>query len=74
MRRFVFRLERILEIRRYRERERELELATATARCVELQNAMADRVSRMTEQLRTRAPSREPSWVSSLTSSGDPVV
>ena len=56
MRRFAFRLERVLEIRRYRERERELELAFAAARCIELRNAMTDRTVRMVEQLRKRAP------------------
>ena len=58
MRRFVFRLERILKIRRFRERERELELAAAIARCVELRKVMADCLTRMAEQLRERAPDR----------------
>ena len=56
MRRFRYRLERILEIRRYHERERELELSAATARCVRLKNKMAASEAGMSEQLRFRAP------------------
>ena len=58
MRRFDFRLKRILGLRRYRERERELELAEATARCVELQNRMKSSTSLAAEELEKRAPQR----------------
>ena len=40
MRRYQFRLERILEIRRYRELQQELRLAAATGECVRLQNEL----------------------------------
>lgn len=55
MHRFQFRLERFLEIRRYRERQAELALAVATGRCVALQNRMADARARMARQLVERA-------------------
>lgn len=55
MHRFRFRLERLLEIRRYRERQAELALAAATARCIELRNRMDDARSRMAQQLVERA-------------------
>jgi flagellar FliJ protein len=47
-------MERMLEIRRYREREKELELAAATARCLELQNRIRDCQAGMTGELRRR--------------------
>ena len=55
MLRFRFRLERLLDIRRYRERQAELALAAATSRCVELQNRMADARARMARELVERA-------------------
>ena len=55
MLRFRFRLERFLDIKRYRERQAELALAAATSRCVELQNRMADARARMARELVDRA-------------------
>ncbi len=55
MLRFRFRLERYLDIKRYRERQAELGLAAATARCIELQNRMADARARMASALVERA-------------------
>ncbi len=55
MQRFRFRLDRFLEIRRYRERQAELALAAATGRCVELRNRIADARARMAQQLVERA-------------------
>ena len=55
MRGFRFRLERILEIRRYRERQAEMALAVATGRCIECQNRMAEARSRMARELVERA-------------------
>ena len=55
MRRFRFRLERFLEIKRYRERQAELTLAAATARCLELKNRMAEARSLMAQELALRA-------------------
>jgi len=55
MLRFRFRLERFLDIKRYRERQAELSLAAATARCIELQNRMADAKTRMARELVDRA-------------------
>jgi flagellar FliJ protein len=55
MRRFRFRLERLLEIRRYRERQAELVLAVATGRCIELQNRMSEARALMAQQLVERA-------------------
>lgn len=40
MRRYQFRLERILEIRRYRELQEELKLAAASGECIRLQNEL----------------------------------
>lgn len=42
MRRFQFRFERLLEIRKYREREWELKLAEATGRIINLNNRIQD--------------------------------
>ncbi len=55
MLRFRFRLERFLDIKRYRERQAELALAAATARCLQLQNRMADARARMARELVERA-------------------
>jgi flagellar protein FliJ len=55
MRRFRFRLERFLEIKRYRERQAELGLAVAASRCVELQGRMSEARSRMAAELEARA-------------------
>ncbi len=42
MRKYQFRLERLLEIRKYRELESELKLAAATGECVRLQTEIAE--------------------------------
>ena len=42
MRKYQFRLERLLEIRKYREQESELKLAAATGECVRLQTEIAE--------------------------------
>jgi len=57
MRRFQFRLERLLELRRYREREWELKLAQATGLCIMIQNRIKEidiQTKRTTAALFTR--------------------
>ena len=54
MRRFQFRLERLLEIRRYREREWELKLAAATGRCFMLRQQIQNRRQAILQSIRDR--------------------
>jgi flagellar FliJ protein len=54
MRRFRFRLERFLQLRRYDEREWELKLAEATGKCLRIQQGIADRQSDIARTVRER--------------------
>ncbi len=54
MRRFRFRLERLLEVRRYVEKQWEAKLAEKTGHCVNLQNRIQDARRRREETFRAR--------------------
>lgn len=54
MRRFRFRLERFLQLRRYDEREWELKLAEATGKCLRIQQGIADRQRDIVRTVRER--------------------
>lgn len=54
MLKFRFRLERLLDIRRYREREWELKLAVITGICVSLENEIKDALAEKSRSFRRR--------------------
>lgn len=54
MRRFAFKLEKLLELRRYHEREWEIKLAEASSRCIELDSEIGDWRRRRGEESQLR--------------------
>ena len=55
MHRFRFRLERLLELRRYREREWELKLAAATGQCLMIEQEIKSRQKETLKKIRGRS-------------------
>ena len=55
MHRFRFRLERLLELRRYREREWELKLAAVTGRCLKIEQEIRSRQGEMIRNIGDRS-------------------
>lgn len=68
MKRFSFRLEKVLGLRRYKEQEVEMRLAKATAECVRLEQEILDLQVRQTQALADLTTSLDPSWILSVES------
>ncbi len=54
MKRFRFKLQRLIELRAYREHEWEIKLGEITGKCVSLKNGIRDRKKRKREVFKTR--------------------
>jgi len=55
MRKFQFRLERFLDIRKYKEREWELKLATITGVCISIRNRIKENLKKIVISMKQRA-------------------
>ncbi|OHD13956.1 MAG: flagellar export protein FliJ [Spirochaetes bacterium GWB1_48_6] len=63
MKRFAFRLEKVLELRKYKESEVEMRLAGATSLCVRLEQEILDLQVKKNETLQVLTQSLEPGWI-----------
>ena len=55
MRKFQFRLERFLDIRKYKEREWELKLAAITGECISIRNRIEENLKKIVISMKQRA-------------------
>ena len=66
MKRFQFRLKKLLDIRRYEEREWEIKLAKVTGACINLENRIEENYLESRRSLRERAVITDLEWQRSL--------
>jgi flagellar protein FliJ len=55
MRKFKFRLQRFLDIRKYKEREWELKLAAITGECISIENKIEENIKKIVINMKKRA-------------------
>lgn len=63
MKKFAFRLEKVLELRKYKESEVELRLAAATSEVLRLEQEILDLSVKKHETLRAMTTNLDPGWV-----------